>query len=80
MVVFRRAIDCWKRYAVEQQQAKASARAVSSLVVIRTVMEWRMQTKVGLRKGDGGGGRDGGGGGSGVYWSEVVHTDKCGVV
>ena len=35
-------------------------------------MEWRMQTKVGLCKedggADGGGGRDGNGGGSGVEW------------
>jgi len=50
-------------------------------------VEWCIQTNVGLCKraggkggGGGGGGRDGGGGGSGVYWSEVVHTDKCGVV
>lgn len=49
MVIYRRAMDGWKRFAVERQRLRACEAAMRSLLAIRTFMDWRIQTKVGVK-------------------------------
>lgn len=46
IVVFSRVFDSWKRFAVEKQQLRACAEAVSGFGLIRVLMDWRRKTKV----------------------------------
>jgi len=44
-MVCRRALECWKRFAVDAQRARAFVGAMQGLTAIRALVEWRMQTK-----------------------------------
>ncbi|KAF5836739.1 hypothetical protein DUNSADRAFT_5527 [Dunaliella salina] len=44
-IVCRRALECWRRFAVDAQRARAFVGAMQGLTAIRALVDWRMQTK-----------------------------------
>ena len=46
VVVYHRTLECWKKFAMEQQRRRAVMGAVQGMAAIRAIAEWRMQAKV----------------------------------